>query len=416
MQFHKFSLLFCGMVAVQQLQAQTIPAPTRAITQGAFNSSLPLANERRETYIRFPDGRSDHSLIETWNPITSSFQLSGADFYAYDANNNNIARYYNSWDAVNGYTETGNNIRQYNADNLVTLDSSAFIDFTGTLKPDGVFTYEYSPTKKETLVTRTYYTQSNVYSYRAATAYDALDRVKSILFEQYDNNLQTWYSTQRYDNIYIGNTDQLDTAYIYTPASGTSTLELVARQAYSYPSALVTQWLTQSKGGTIWITTGRSTITKNSNGQFVSQLYEQFDQAVQTYSPNSGFEIDYNSDKSIDQFRYYLSDFSNNQYYQSTQIDYDYGLYTGTAAPALLDAEVTIMPNPVVNSAQIQLRGNAAEQMAHYALTDVQGHVVATGQITGGNAHLSLSGQPSGVYFLRVEQGGAMKVVPVLKR
>ncbi len=416
MQFHKFSLLLCGIIAVLQLQAQAIPQPTRAVTQSTFNSSTPLANERRETYFRLPDDRNDHSLTETWDPVTGTFQLSSAQFFAYDANKNNIARYYNSWDAVNGYTETGRNLRQYNADNLIALDSSVFKDITGTFKPDGVFAYEYSPTQKETMLWRTYYSQNSVNRYRTSTSYDALDRVESVLYEQFDTNLQLWLNTQRYINFYAGNTMQLDSVYNFAQSFSPGILELKGRQIYSYPSALITQWLIESKNGITWLRTGRSTTTKNSNDQFVSQLYETYNSGLNEFFPNNGFEIDFNPDKSIIQFRYYLSDFSNDQYYQSIQVDFDYGIYTGTAAPTLLDAEVAIMPNPVVNSAQIQLRGNAAEQMALYTLTDMQGRVVATGQISGGNAHLSLSGQPSGVYFLRIEQAGAMKVVPVLKR
>jgi hypothetical protein len=54
--------------------------------------------------------------------------------------------------------------------------------------------------------------------------------------------------------------------------------------------------------------------------------------------------------------------------------------------------------------------------MTNITLLDLYGKVIVRNTSTSNIVRISLIGQPAGTYLLRVEQGGAIKVLPVLKK
>ena len=110
-------------------------------------------------------------------------------------------------------------------------------------------------------------------------------------------------------------------------------------------------------------------------------------------------------------------------YYRIKQTDLD-GSFSYSAIVKVsvggIEKAVTITPNPVQNTATISINAGSAS-LLKFTMTDAAGHLIkqmsSAAQAGINQIPIDLSGQPSGVYFLRIgDEAGKMQTVLLVKQ
>ena len=391
----------------QLLNAQNaFPEPTRYISQQSNNPSAGLTNFERCFYFRLPNGLVDQFQTDLWDG--NQFNLDNTRFNTYDANNKHTATVIRKWDATNGYTDIAREAFTYDANGNRLSEYFERLNTTNNQwEVERTVTYTYSATNKVLERTTFSYYNGQSFGNRSIYTYDSDDREATLTYQNYNNN--TWSNQQR--NVYFYNDadNKVDVLFLDTWSANTNDWVPANRTSYNYQPTVTASFTEIFNNGT-WSNYSSITTNYNANNQVTTYLVSLY--TAQGLGPNSGYEIDYNPDNSLHQFRYYYKDFASNVYFQSLQIDYDYGTYSGTRW-ADLETKIQVYPNPVTNFLRIEATDNTDEMT--YTVLDTRGQLVAQGSVNGGAGTLDCHDYPTGAYFLTLHQNGRYKTVPFVK-
>jgi YD repeat-containing protein len=406
--YMKHTLFVFILFVSQTLFGQgNIPQPTRYFSKQSNSSATPLANYERCYYFRHPNGLEYQFQTDVWDG--TDYKRTRSSFSTYDANNQLIERRFRQWDAVAGYKDTDRTTYSYDANgNTLTETSESVNATTGAWEIQRTVTNTYSATNKVLERIAAFYTNGQqIAGNKQQTTYDAADRPDVVVMSNYSNG--NFVNQTRQTNIYADPDSKVDILIMDTWSQAMNAWTPAQRSNYQYQPTTTTVTYSNWVNGN-WEMKASRTIVYNANNQVVSDINYNF--VAPNLVPSSGLEMVYNADQSISQFRYYYTDFSTQVYFQSLQIDYDYGTYTHTRT-AVLDAKVNVFPNPATDFLQIQIE-DATENM-EYFVTNVQGQRVTQGQITGGSGQVDCQNLSSGVYMITLLQNGKIKTVPFVK-
>lgn len=387
----------------QLLAAQTnAPQPTRYISQQAYSSSVALTNYERCFYFRLPNGLVDQFQTDLWDG--TQFTYDNTRYFTYDPDGKLVSTVNRKWDATNGYTDYARETYTYDPNGNRTQESAERLHTTtGVWEQERTVSFTYSATGKVLERTNFSYFNGQGYGSRSLYTYDADDREETVTYQNYTNN--TWINQQRNTNWYNDPDDKVDVVFNDGWSQTLNDWAPVNRTAYNYQPTM-TVALTEAFSNGAW--SNYSSTTTQYNADLQVTFFQFYLYTPQGLSPNSGYEIDYNSDKSLHQFRYYLTDFSNNVYYPSLQIDYDYDMYTGTHS-AQLEADVEIFPNPATDF--LHIRSKDAVEGMRYEVQNIHGQMLAQGTVQEGNSMVDCHTLAPGAYFLLLSQNGRSKTI-----
>ena len=103
-----------------------------------------------------------------------------------------------------------------------------------------------------------------------------------------------------------------------------------------------------------------------------------------------------------------INRFGNNLYIDNVNVD------VATGISEQENGSVYVYPNPTQGLFTVKIRGMSNLSIS-YAVTDVQGRILSSGQAITGNLQLSLSDYPSGLYLLRINSDKNSNVLKIKK-
>ena len=404
-----FFLAFAGLFS---LSAQgNIPQPTHEVTQIAFGPSLPF-NNSDETYNYYSnDGYLYESKTNAWDG--ANWVLDQRIYYTLNAAGKPTTYLRRKWDAAtSSLIDNSRATFGYHTDGQENYrKDETWSAMTGTWETEAVNTTTFTPSNKILVSTSTYYDAGlPLYGSRNNYSYDGADRVSTRIVESFDSGV--WMNNEKVDYIYNGaSTDfaEADSRYWNEPTSTWSSVLSRDLQTVTNTQQIT---LTEHTNGSNWFPSSRNTLEFDANHQLLSYYAEGWDDVAADWTPQVKFENIYNNDQSIAQFKYYIKDFDTGLLYAFAVVDYDYETYAVSTQHPVLAANVSVSPNPTADFLQIEV---ANKEASNITLLDLHGKVVAQAGTESNRANLSLVGQPAGIYLLLVEQGGAVKMIPVVK-
>ena len=399
---------FAAALCISQLLgAQTAaPEPTSYISQQAQGAGSPLNNFERCFYFRLPNGLLDQFQTDIWDG--TQFQYNNTRFHNYDPSGVLIGSVTRKWDATNGYTDLAQESYTYDPNgNRLSELYERLNTSSNQLELERTVSFTYSATGKVLERTTFQYFNGQNFGSRSVYTYDADDREETLTYQNYNNN--AWNNQQRNTYFHNDSDDKVDVLFSDVWSQTVNDWTPDNRTSYTYQPTVTTALTEVFSNGT-WSNYSSSTTNYNADNKVTSYLVSQY--TLQGLSPNNGYEIDYNPDKSLHQFRYYFYDFGNNAYFQSLQIDYDYDTYTGTQSTDL-EAEIQVFPNPATDFLRIQSADNTDGM--HFTVHNTQGQVLARGPVRNGSSTIDCHAFAPGAYFLMLSQNGRSKTVAFIR-
>ncbi len=405
------AMLLC--ITVAGFSQSTIPSPTHYISQQSYGSNVPLSNSEQWYLYYDANNRQIGSLSEMWNG--SAWNLWTRSENTNNADGKLLNRITFNWDAtLSDWKLYSQNQRTYNAAGLELTSTEESIDpNTNMLAPTQQFENTYTATQKLSSETRLFLNGSSIFGSRTLYTYNAQDRV----LETITQALQTdgsWKNQNKRTFFYTNADDKEDLIDVQNWDDVANNWATVSEHiTYTYLPFLTTVE-TETLVNSVSTVTAKTTSVYNSDLQLITNNYESWNPNTQALEYNSGYDIEYNTDKSIHKFKYYYRDFQSAVVFQSLEILYDYGVYTGTQNIATLP-DMQVFPNPTNGPLQVQLSTADAAAQPHITVVDAAGALVADlSHVQNGKA-FSIENQPKGIYFIRVEAAGSVRVVPVVK-
>jgi hypothetical protein len=404
-----FTLVFATIFS---LSAQVnIPQPTHTVFKTAENPSATLENfaenfsyydnngntyqtqsnnweagawvlANREYYTLNAQGMKTEILRRDWDLATSTLVDAYRFTFGYHPNGQENYRKEESWNTANGLWET----QQITATTFASND-----------KPQEI--------------TNEYYTDGLVtFGLRDIYSYDGTDRISEIINQTLDNSI--WTNSEITDYVYNGPDEDFEESHSRLWDVITASWGDVVDQEKQSVTDTQRIILTEIRDSTTFIPSSRTTIDYDVNGQATDYLFEDWNDSTATWKVNRKLEYTFNNDLSISQFKFYITDFETDIFYLSLVSDSDYGIYSVSTKTPALQAKVSILPNPTADFVRVNVEGDG---ISNITLLDLRGNVLVRTTTAANTANLSLARQPAGVYLLRIEQNGAVKVLPVTK-
>lgn len=404
------TFLFAAFAAFT-IQAQGIPQPTHSVTQFSESSTAPLELSDESFQYYNNDGFLYQTKTNLWNG--SSWTLDGRAYYTLAADGKPLEILGLSWDVsssslINSYRIT----IAYHTDGQESLRKSEFWDeSSSSWQLSGQSANTFTPTNKIQENTQLYYL-NNVpeFGSRKLYTYDGSDRVSVLTRQEWNSG--AWENQTITDYLYNGAAVDFSQAFERD--------WIAAQMTWGTPDLKRTQTVTPTQRevltellfGATWNPLVKSITIYDANGQILTDQFDTYDASTSAWVTENKLEFTYNNDQSFKQFRYSFMDFDTDELYLAILTDYDYGVYAVSTQTPTLQAKVNVWPNPASDNVQVKLEGN---EEAKLTLTDMQGKVISQVNTHAQSANLSLIGNAAGAYLLKIEQGGAYKLVPVVK-
>lgn len=400
-------------ITVAGFGQSNIPSPTHYVTQQSYGSNIPLANSEQWYLYYDANNKQIGSLSESWND--SAWRLNTRSERTNNADGKLLNLLTFTWDAaLSDWKLTQRTQRTYNAAGLELTSIDEELDAnTNTLVTVRQFETTYTATQKKMSETRLYFSGSSAFGSSTNFIYNAQDQISETITQ----GLQTdgfWKNQNKLTFFYTDADDKQDIldAQLWDDLAN-DWGNVSEHITYTYLPFVTTEETETLVNGVSKVT-AKTTSVYNSDLQLITNNYESWNPTTQALEYNSGFDIEYNTDKSIHKFKYYYRDFQTTVVFQSLEILYDYGVYTGTQNIATLP-DLQVFPNPTNGPLQVQLSTADAAAQPHITVVNAAGALVADLSHVQNGKLFSLENQPKGTYFIRVEAAGGVRVVPVVK-
>ncbi len=399
--------------AVLSLSAQgNIPQFTHSVTQLVLSPGGALTNV--DEIFNYYDS-NDHlyqSKANAWDG--TGWLLNNRAYYTLNAQGLPTQILYKAWDGATstltdssrvtiGYDGNGQqNFRKEETRNTAT--NQWVVTF--------VATSTFTPSNKLLESANEYYDAGTVlYGFRNQYLYDSQDRVSTEIYQNWYNG--NWENQLKTDFEYAGNDADYSISTERFWAGDSNDWGVINFRTTQTVTTAQRELVNEYFNGSDWQLNVRTTFKYNPDGQVGIYTVDGWDDATSGWITSSRYYYVYNNDLSIAQLKFYLKENASNNLYLHGVIDYDYNAYLVPTKAPELQAKLSIFPNPTADFIQVAFETNA---MSNLSLLDLHGKVVASTTTASNSAQLSLREQPAGTYLLRVEQGGALQVLPVVKR
>ncbi len=406
-------VLSFALTAMLSLSAQgNIPQPTHEIAKIAPDPfSIPELNSEGFYYYNGNGDRYEEKF-NRWNG--TSWDLSARTYHTLNASGQPILTLQRIWDAntamlVDNYRTT------------IGYEPNGFQNFSkrerwdmnqGVWKTEQIDITTYTSNDKVQEGVSQYFTdgiQSG--GYRYFYSYDGLNRISQQLTQYWDNGI--WINNTISDYTYAGADENNYVALFRNWDAGSLSWAAVYSRNTQTGTSLQKISLSEVFDGANWVPSTRYTYNYNNDGQEISYFSEDWDETVSFWKTTFKVDYSYNADQSDKDVFVYTRDGATDIFYLWIVVNYDYGSYQVSTNTPSLQSNLSISPNPTSDFVQVSLEGKG---MSTLSLLDIHGKVVVSSTTASNTAQLSLIGQPAGIYLLRVEQNGAVKMLPVVKQ
>jgi hypothetical protein len=242
--------------------------------------------------------------------------------------------------------------------------------------------------------------------------YGSNNRLKTkIHYEDYDSGLELDFKEEfTYEN---ANSENY-TKYRYFISSITGDFFLASRENHEFLDGLHTIF-TEGFNHTnmVWRPSRLHTILSDSNFLLLDKELEWAD-STNSWFLMKEYSAALNPNGTLDSTMHVMYDEDEEQYFIPWITKYEYAP-SNTQTP-VLDATVRTFPNPTTDYLNVTIKSENKKQPISITLTDAQGRTVYQQPVALIQSSISMQQQAAGLYFLRVEQGGAVKTVPVMKQ
>ncbi len=402
--------LLVVLCCFSQIAAQNSPLPTRITTLKTNAANIPLEFDEQSTFFYTDQGHINKDRTNEWNGLDWDFYTQ--NLYVTDAAGNIVERIFQKRNTATATWVSENRISyQYNGNNQGIFSTfELWKPGTGTWELRSTTETTYSNTGKVLENTSKIFVGNVVSSgTRNLYTYDGNDRVIEL-------SLQTWSNGPFVNNQKISyqyNGDEVDIQSSSTSSWNLGTNAWAASHKRAMYSYAPNQWvvLEEKLLNNEWEPFARSTHQSDDNDLPTVSLYETWNTTTLDWVLTSGTALEYNMDQSLS--KYILSRIDNNTdvLFDFYIANYDYEVFVDVHSPTLA-AKVTLSPNPAHDFVQVELDN---DQPTVLRLYDVHGVLVNQMRSYSKSTSMLLTGQKSGTYFLYIEQGGAVRVMPLVK-
>jgi hypothetical protein len=446
----KFCVLtLCVCFMCSSMYAQ-VPKPTRITYRSENYSYQYMANDSRETYSYNAQNAVDYVKKETGVFFNEEWNYEGHDFMFYDAAgllHEKVTRYQSD---STGWVDLRKTTYQYNnygnMTHALTQDLSLDSIYTYWEKEEQINTYDPSGQKLISWYNnrKSYWTDQwetveyrlneydqlgqtisavyvNLYSFNPYISkytyeYDAFGRMTQEAFYSEDDSV--WQVEYKLLYVYDNDTSKNYVVYEYRNNSSAPNLTLFhkTRFEFSGPSYTTMSWKTYDNGVN-WYNRSKSETLYNGSTFLSTKSYDW----LIGFGNVWGWRImynetyNYNPDNSIASIVVKREDYNVTPFRTVSEVLYEYSPMVNTSF-VTQNTSVQVFPNPTTDFVHIDLQSGRKQQTTCITLTDVQGRTVYQHRTTSRQATISLQQQPAGLYYVQVEQGGAVKTIPVVKR
>ncbi len=395
------SIFFAAALAAQ-------PQPTRRTSKSASSSTAPLENNFDTYFYYNQEGHLYLSQADLWDGNKWGHYFYDNYTLNPDGKPSEILRRYNSNNQnLSRQTFTYHTDGQYTLNKLENWNNS-----TQAWELSQSSAYEYNASNKVAVAHYESNQAGTLFVSRTTNTYDGQGRVAQSLSESFNNG--AWENSGLDNYHYAGNSVDYDTLTETTWNTSGFWNPVLRRHIQTVDVNKHTIKIEQADGSGGFTPNNQTISIAGPND--VPALFESQTWNSSTGDWKTGFKLenDFNPDNSQKQYRSYFLDFllPNQPLYLNQVADFYYDIYLETEGSPHSPAEVSIWPNPATDFVNVLSDGRPMS----LRLLDRNGRLVEMSTSMGGNAKLELSGQPAGVYLLQIEQGGSLKIVPVLKK
>ncbi len=400
------------LATIFSLSAQVnIPQPTHSVFKIAESPSAMLENFAEQFYYFDNNGNIYQTKSNTWEADT--WVLNSREYVTLSAQGVTTEILIRNWDQTTStLVDASRTTFGYHPNGQENYQKSELWNTaTGLWETESITATTFASNDKPQELTYEYYSGVVViYGTRDFFTYDGTDRISETISQTWVDNM--WTNSERTDYVYIGPDEDFDESHLRQWDLITSSWGDVVEQEKQTVTNNQRIVLTEIRDSTTFVPSARNTINYDVNGQETEYIFEGWNDSTSTWTLDRKSEYTYNNDLSISQFKFYLTDFDTDIYYLYLVADFDYGIYPVSTKTPSLQAKVSISPNPTADFVRVNVEGGG---ISNITLLDVRGNVLARTATAANTANLSLASQPAGVYFLRIEQDGVVKVLPVTK-
>ncbi|MBC7776514.1 MAG: T9SS type A sorting domain-containing protein [Phycisphaerae bacterium] len=408
------SLILTFSLAVElifSLSAQVnIPQPTHLIVQIAPAPGMPFTKDKEEFYYLDNNGNPYQSKTNTWDG--SNWMFSTRGYYTLNAEGKPTEILERKWDMASSTlidskrttiayeTDGQENYRKIETWNTSLNVWEPGIIQTTSFTPDNKvleFTYESFNAGMQLFGSRETYTYSG-------------GQISELVGQIWENGI--WSNRNKSDFVYNGSDGEYDTILTRNWDEADSSWAEVNFRRTQTVTDTQTVVISEYLLGGVWMPTNLIRTKYDSNKQILEKSQESWEATSMVWIVQFRDEYAYNADQSILQFKVSFRDNNVGILHLFIVVDYDYGSYPVSTVGLAREAKMSISPNPAADFVDIQMEGNETSKIS---LFDMRGNMVAQTSTAANIAHLLLANLDAGTYFLRVEQGAAIKVLSVVK-
>jgi hypothetical protein len=354
-----------------------------------------------------PDGTANQITHYTAVPDSTLWDEDEREYFYYDAYKRDtlwLKRYkYSNWDIKERLTKS------YNLDGKL-LKSLSELGSSGYFFSKNENTYSYNSQGQITYHGLKQTSYGNIFTNSNTTyEYDDQGRLTIVFGKRLDGTTGYIVPSYKTENIYEDWDNRVDyqNRWSWASAFPEPIQQTLPPITYTYTdSSTVASTTTLAES---W----RYTTIYNNERQITKSHAEKWSAPLQLFVTFTRKDNTYNSDGSYQKELYY-SEYEYDQLKRYEYI-YTYDQTTPTTSTAL-DVELRLFPNPTNDFAHIIINSKDKKHPIYCTIYNTEGRQIHRDVFTQGSNMLHLSQYPAGMYFLRVEQGGDFKTIPLIKQ
>ena len=410
---YKLLILFLCCVETGLMAQSSIPQPIKSTTLNAISSNDPLTNYEQQFYYYNTNSLVSQTKTDYWDG--ANWQPSMAQNYEYDTNGNNTIYVRQELDSLtNTLKDAYKSIVTYSNTGQITSERyEIFNQTTNAWEWDAQISYSYHSSGQLSELAVSFIDDNTVgFGFRTTFTFDSNNR---IVTEIYASGFGGDLKNRERKNYFYTDADALvdrkeievwnNISNVWNPTE--------SRVQLSYTPTEDIEVTEEFIFGN-WRFETRNTWTKNSNDDVELYVYEVWWSISQIWKPQYIANTLYNADGSKKQEIIKRLEAGATDLFVEKITDYEYTNPSSTHS-LLLDAKVEVFPNPTTDMIQVKVE-NTRSPFTKFNLMNSQGQTIVSQKTANTLTQFSMSDQPTGTYYLEIEQGGAFKVVPIIKK
>ena len=404
--------LSIAMMATCSLNAQSIPKPTHILQRTSPNYQAPLNNSLESFLYYDNNGNLLQSRINKVH-YTSMWVPQEITYYTLDTEGKQTEALTYFWVISDSAYTVGKRILYgYHANGQVNHERLEYwIDTSSSWRLDEEQKWEFAANDQIHTYTRELYREdgNQWYGVQKNYVYDGQKRVANITDKDWKKGI--WNDSTSTDFWYNGPDDEYDRSLLRAWKKNASDWVPTIRdtQLLSANERIVRS---EKLLNGVWGPYSKTTIHYDANQLLLDHTVEYWSTFFSDWVPSVKMEQSYNNDMSLAKFKGYYWSPQLGALFNYLECVLDYGFYPLAVQAPVLQAKVSVSPNPALDFVRVAIEG---EGNFNLSLMDLQGQVLERSTATAGSSNLLFGSRPSGIYFLQVEQGGTVKVLPIVK-